>query len=140
MRILGLDIGGTKIGVAIGDRVYASLGYNKPLLELDAAAGETLQTYRGTDGTLEIHRRSLSDRWYCRIVLPGAWLPAGGAPLAVSCRRAHGDQARQREAGGNRHRIRHLEVDVQAAGAGGHAGVQSPFALVQEIRTIPPRR
>lgn len=28
------------------------------------------------DGTLQIHRRSFDDRWYCRIVLPDAWLNA----------------------------------------------------------------
>ncbi len=26
------------------------------------------------DGTLQIHRRSYEDRWYCRIVLPDVWL------------------------------------------------------------------
>lgn len=26
------------------------------------------------DGTLQIHRRSMDDRWYCRVVLPDAWL------------------------------------------------------------------
>jgi hypothetical protein len=45
------------------------------------------------DGTLEVHRRSLYDRWYCRIVLPDAWLPPAGEPLSLACRRAHGDHA-----------------------------------------------
>ena len=35
-------------------RVYASLGYNKPLRAIDAATGKTLTTYEGTDGTLEV--------------------------------------------------------------------------------------
>lgn len=26
------------------------------------------------DGTLQVHRRSYEDRWYCRLVLPDAWL------------------------------------------------------------------
>lgn len=42
------------------------------------------------DGTLEIHRRSYEDRWYCRIVLPTAWLPDPTAVL-IGLRRSHGD-------------------------------------------------
>ncbi|MFW6164317.1 MAG: methyltransferase domain-containing protein, partial [Planctomycetota bacterium] len=40
--------------VAVGDRVYVTLGYNKPLVALDAATGKTLHTYEGTKGTVEI--------------------------------------------------------------------------------------
>ncbi len=40
--------------VAIGDRVYVTLGYGKPLTVLDAATGELIKTYKGTDDTLEI--------------------------------------------------------------------------------------
>jgi len=40
--------------VARGDRVYVTLGYGKPLCALDAATGETVNTYEGTDGTTEI--------------------------------------------------------------------------------------
>ncbi len=40
--------------VAIGDRVYVTLGYGKPLACLDAATGETLKTYEGTDNTHEV--------------------------------------------------------------------------------------
>ncbi len=40
--------------VAIGDRVYVTLGYGKPVTALDAATGETLKTYEGTEGTREI--------------------------------------------------------------------------------------
>lgn len=33
------------------------------------------QFFRGeNDGTMQVHRRSYSDRWYCRIVLPERWL------------------------------------------------------------------
>jgi hypothetical protein len=44
----------------------------------------------GDDGTLEVHRRSMDDRWLCRIVLPHAWLPDSG-PLLIGMRRSHGD-------------------------------------------------
>ena len=40
--------------VAVGDRVYVTLGFNAPLTELDAATGEVLRTFKGTDFTDEI--------------------------------------------------------------------------------------
>jgi len=40
--------------VAVGDRVYATLGFNAPLAELDAATGNVLQTFDGTELTDEI--------------------------------------------------------------------------------------
>jgi len=40
--------------VAAGDRVYATLGFNAPLTELDAATGEVLRTFEGTQFTDEI--------------------------------------------------------------------------------------
>jgi len=40
--------------VAVGNKVYVTLGYGKPLTALDAATGQTLRTYAGTDDTLEI--------------------------------------------------------------------------------------
>ena len=40
--------------VAVGDRVYATLGYGKPVVALDAATGEVLHTYAGTDNAHEI--------------------------------------------------------------------------------------
>ncbi len=40
--------------VAVGDRVYATLGYGKPAVALDAATGEVLRTYAGTDNAHEI--------------------------------------------------------------------------------------
>ena len=44
------------------------------------------------DGTLEIHRRAYEDRWYCRLVLPDAWLlPTHGPAALLGCRRAHDD-------------------------------------------------
>jgi outer membrane protein assembly factor BamB len=40
--------------VAIGQRVFVTLGYGKPVTALDAATGNIAKTYEGTDGTLEI--------------------------------------------------------------------------------------
>ena len=40
--------------VAAGDRVYVTLGFNAPLTELDAATGEVLRTFEGTEWTDEI--------------------------------------------------------------------------------------
>jgi outer membrane protein assembly factor BamB len=40
--------------VAVGDRVYGTLGFNAPLTQLDAATGETLKTYAGTEYTDEV--------------------------------------------------------------------------------------
>ncbi len=40
--------------VAVGDTVYATLGYGKPVTALDAATGKIKRTYRGTDHALEI--------------------------------------------------------------------------------------
>ena len=39
--------------VAIGDRVYVTLGYGQPVAALDAATGETIRQYDGTEGTQE---------------------------------------------------------------------------------------
>ena len=40
--------------VAVGNRVYVTLGFNAPLTELDARTGEILQTYEGTQFTDEL--------------------------------------------------------------------------------------
>ncbi|MCL4204060.1 MAG: PQQ-binding-like beta-propeller repeat protein [Pirellulaceae bacterium] len=40
--------------VADGDRVYVTLGYGQPVSVLQAATGETIQTYARTDNALEI--------------------------------------------------------------------------------------
>ncbi|MFH1268220.1 MAG: PQQ-binding-like beta-propeller repeat protein, partial [Planctomycetota bacterium] len=40
--------------VAVGDKVYVTLGYHAPVSELDAGTGEVLQTYAGTERTGEI--------------------------------------------------------------------------------------
>ncbi|MHC4251539.1 MAG: outer membrane protein assembly factor BamB family protein [Planctomycetota bacterium] len=40
--------------VAAGDRVYVTLGFHAPLTALDAATGEVIRTYEGTENTDEI--------------------------------------------------------------------------------------
>ena len=40
--------------VAVGRRVYVTLGYGKPVTALDAATGEVIRTYEGTANTHEI--------------------------------------------------------------------------------------
>jgi len=40
--------------VAVGDRVYATLGYRARVSELDAATGKIIRSYDGTEGTREI--------------------------------------------------------------------------------------
>ena len=40
--------------VAVGDRVYVTLGFNAPLTELDAATGEVVRVLEGTEYTDEI--------------------------------------------------------------------------------------
>ena len=40
--------------VAVGDTVYATLGYGKPVTALDAATGKTVRTYEEADEALEI--------------------------------------------------------------------------------------
>ncbi|MFW6163742.1 MAG: PQQ-binding-like beta-propeller repeat protein [Planctomycetota bacterium] len=40
--------------VAVGDRVYVTLGYGKPVTALDAATGEGVRTYEGSENTHEI--------------------------------------------------------------------------------------
>ena len=40
--------------VAVGDRVYVTLGLAAPVTALDAATGRTVKTYEGTEGTEEI--------------------------------------------------------------------------------------
>ena len=46
------------------------------------------------DGTLQIHRQAYADRWYCRVVLPDAWLGAliPGDTTAVGLMRIFPDQ------------------------------------------------
>ncbi|MFP4058463.1 MAG: PQQ-binding-like beta-propeller repeat protein [Candidatus Brocadiia bacterium] len=46
--------------VSVDDRVYVTLGLDAPVCELDAASGETLRVFRGSEGTEEIlHHRDI---------------------------------------------------------------------------------
>jgi hypothetical protein len=49
--------------------------------------------FRGDhDGTLEVHRRSYHDRWFCRIVIPERWHgEADDDPAMIGLVRTHGD-------------------------------------------------
>jgi len=49
-----LPLGVPRRLVAVGDRVYVTLGYQAPLVALDAATGRELWTYSGTEHTDEI--------------------------------------------------------------------------------------
>jgi hypothetical protein len=46
-------------------------------------------------GSLQVHRRSYADRWYCRLVLPDQWLtpvdPSAPKQIRFGCVRTHGD-------------------------------------------------
>ena len=44
----------TKRLVAVGEKVYVTLGYKAPVSQLDAKTGRTLQTYAGTERAMEI--------------------------------------------------------------------------------------
>ena len=50
----GLPLNIEKRLVAVGDKVYVTLGYRAPVSELDAKTGKMLQTYAGTDRAMEI--------------------------------------------------------------------------------------
>jgi hypothetical protein len=44
------------------------------------------------DGTLQVHRRTMEDRWFCRVVLPESWVPLPDrGPLRIALVRSHGD-------------------------------------------------
>jgi hypothetical protein len=66
-----------------------------PMIWLTIPENAIHRVIRGVnDGTLQVHKRSYSDRWYCRIVLPEAWFSAGRTnPAFVGCIRSHGDSA-----------------------------------------------
>ncbi len=49
-----LPLGAPRRLVTVGDRVYVTLGYHAPVTELDAATGETLRTFKGTERADEI--------------------------------------------------------------------------------------
>jgi len=72
--------------VAVGDRVYVTLGIDAPLTALDAATGQTVRTYEGTDQTQEV----LADDGVLFVVsdMPGEPKPAvSEADAAAATRR-----------------------------------------------------
>lgn len=64
-----------------------------PSIALTVPESGAWRLFRGaSDGSLEIHRRSLEDRWYCRIVMPDNWmLPRLGPSTIIGCSRSHAD-------------------------------------------------
>ena len=47
--------------------------------------------FRGSGGsTLEVHRRSYADRWYCRVVVPDHWLGGADGSALLGAIRTHG--------------------------------------------------
>ncbi len=72
--------------------VGAAAGVQAAPVILTVAERGPHRLFQGTDdGTLEIHRRSAGDRWYCRIVLPEFWAVARGGMIAIGLMRTHGD-------------------------------------------------
>ncbi len=69
--------------VAVGETVYVTLGIDAPLTALDAATGETIRTYKGTEATQEV---IVSDGVLFlvadKVAAKGAAKPTGGrAPI-----------------------------------------------------------
>jgi hypothetical protein len=47
--------------------------------------------FRGSGGsTLEVHRQSYADRWYCRVVVPDQWLVGADGSAMLGAIRTHG--------------------------------------------------
>lgn len=64
-----------------------------PSIALTVPESGAWRLFRGaSDASLEIHRRSYEDRWYCRIVIPDNWmLPRLGPSTIIGCLRSHAD-------------------------------------------------
>lgn len=77
-------------------------GQTGPMIWLTIPENGFQRVFQGVnDGTLQIHKKSFGDRWFCRVVLPEAWLSAGQTrPALIGCIRSHGDSA-QLETGPN---------------------------------------
>ena len=76
--------------VAVGERVYVTLGLRAPVTALDAATGEVLHTYRGTERTQEI----LCDDGVLVLVVGDPTYPTGIAYLRQRAQRYGHDVAR----------------------------------------------
>ena len=84
-HLLGLKSGPALLPrrlVAVGDRVYVTLGLDAPLTALDAATGRTVRTYEGTEATREV---IASDGVLFLVI--GAAEPTSGAPAPQKGRR-----------------------------------------------------
>ena len=68
--------------VAVGDRVYVTLGLYAPLVALDAATGETVRTYPETKGAEEV---ILSDGVLLALVNKSAKKPPKYRPIKTYC-------------------------------------------------------
>jgi hypothetical protein len=66
---------------------------NGPAVWLTVPERGWLNLVRGSnDGSMQVHRQSRADRWYCRIVLPDHWMPVRGeGPALIGIIRSHGD-------------------------------------------------
>ncbi|MBN2450897.1 MAG: PQQ-binding-like beta-propeller repeat protein [Lentisphaeria bacterium] len=92
--------------VAVGDRVYVTLGYKAPVSELDARTGELLRTFPETEPTGEILHAG--DRLILTVLRPGgarvmAWDLAAGRVLWETAKTYRGtvtDYIRWKEAYG----------------------------------------
>ncbi|HUT32468.1 MAG TPA: PQQ-binding-like beta-propeller repeat protein [Planctomycetota bacterium] len=78
--------------VAAGDRVYVTLGLHAPLSALDAATGETLRTFDGTQATEEI----LHSDGVLFLLVNEAARSGPGAPAHASVAEVRADAARRR--------------------------------------------
>ncbi len=93
--------------VSTTDRVYATLGYDAPLTAIDAATGETVQTYEGTDATEEVIYK---DGVLLLVVRKGAAELAQYAPMNPTV----GDQAVARDMFWNEEPRVVMAVDAQS--------------------------
>jgi len=69
--------------VALDDRVYATLGINTALVQIDAVTGKTLQEYKGTEGTTEILLDSGVLYLVCGPQPEGRWFAEGERTIAA---------------------------------------------------------
>lgn len=64
-----------------------------PEIWLTIPENDWARVVRGeNDGTLQVHKRQLKDRWFCRVVLPDSWFSADlPGPALIGFVRSHGD-------------------------------------------------
>jgi outer membrane protein assembly factor BamB len=69
--------------VAVGDKVYATLGLDAPVEQISAATGRTLQRYEGTMGTTEILVADGVCYTVCGALPGGRWFTEGDRTIAA---------------------------------------------------------